>query len=198
MEISKDWWWFSRIKMRHFCVFKTVCSWSRMMIPTLFPIHNTKSDWRDIKNPEVMRNDARSGQVSWLFVAMTFLIESREETDTEGNTILLLRGEILPGSSSSAHICTVMMRYRFDVCLFDLLCCKQHIKDCKGGTDSSLLILLDLREFLGLGHCVHAKIGHLNFAPKSPKFWIFKYCDNMTWLRNWWHFATKDLRIREQ
>ena len=91
----------------------------------------------DIKNPEVMRNDARSGQVSWLFVAMTFLIESREETDTEGNTILLLRGEILPGSSSSAHICTVMMRYRFDVCLFDLLCCKQHIKDCKGGTDSS-------------------------------------------------------------
>ena len=73
---------FQELKWDTFSVFKTVCSWSRMMIPTLFPIHNTKSDWRDIKNPEVMRNDARSGQVSWLFVAMTFLIESRQRKPT--------------------------------------------------------------------------------------------------------------------
>ena len=167
--------------------FETVCSWSRMMIPTLFPIHNTKSDWRDIKNPEVMRNDARSGQVSWLFVAMTFLIESRQRKPTTQKATLsgfweerYYRVVVV----HSTHLYCDDLRYGFDVCLFDLLCCKQHIKDCKGGTDSSLLILLDLREFLGLGHCVHAKIGYLNFAPKSPKFWIFKYCDNMTWLRN--------------
>ena len=35
-------------------------------------------------------------------------IKTEETDNTEGNTIWLLRGEILPGSSS-AHICTVMI-----------------------------------------------------------------------------------------
>ena len=98
-------------------------------------------------------------------------IKTEETDNTEGNTIWLLRGEILPGSSS-AHICTVMICVMGLMCAF-LICyaASNTLRIAKEElTPPCSLILLDLREFLGLGHCVHAKIGHLNFAPKSPKF----------------------------